>query len=209
MEKMNRTRVKICGITNLEDANMAVSAGADAIGLVFYKHSPRYVSIDIASQITRSLAPFINCVGLFVDADEGYIHEVLEQVVIDTLQFHGQESEQACALYKRPYIKAIRMQKTISLEEEINKYPSAKALLLDTYVKGIPGGTGEMFDWEIIPKQLSKPLILAGGLDENNVKKAICQVRPYAVDVSGGVEKEKGIKDANKIKKFISETMNA
>ncbi len=206
---MNRTRVKICGITNLEDANMAVSAGADAIGLVFYKHSPRYVSIDIASQITRSLAPFINCVGLFVDADEGYIHEVLEQVVIDTLQFHGQESEQACALYKRPYIKAIRMQKTISLEEEINKYPSAKALLLDTYVKGIPGGTGEMFDWEIIPKQLSKPLILAGGLDENNVKKAICQVRPYAVDVSGGVEKEKGIKDANKIKKFISETMNA
>lgn len=206
---MNRTRVKICGITNLEDANMAVSAGADAIGLVFYKNSPRFVPIEIASQITRNLAPFVNCVGLFVDADEDYIHEVLEHVAIDTLQFHGQESEQACALYKRPYIKAVRMQETISLAEEVNKYPSAKALLLDTYVKGTPGGTGEMFDWALIPKELSKPLILAGGLDENNVKKAISQVRPYAVDVSGGVEKGKGIKDENKIKKFISETMNA
>ncbi len=209
MLKMNRTRVKICGITNLEDANMAVSAGADAIGLVFYKNSPRFVSINIASQITRNLAPFVNCVGLFVDADEDYIHAVLEQVEIDTLQFHGQESEQACALYKRPYIKAVRMQKTISLAEEINKYSSAKAILLDTYIKGTPGGTGETFDWALIPKELSKPLILAGGLDENNVKKAISQVRPYAVDVSGGVEKEKGIKDENKIKKFISETMNA
>lgn len=209
MEKMNRTRVKICGITNLEDAKMAVSAGADAIGLVFYKNSPRFVSINVASQITRNLPPFINCVGLFVDADESYIRQVLEQVEIDTLQFHGQESEQACALYQRPYIKAVRMQKTINLMEEVNKYPSARALLLDTYVDGTPGGTGETFDWGIIPEELLKPLILAGGLDASNVKKAISEVRPYAVDVSGGVEKEKGIKDANKIKKFISETMNA
>ncbi len=206
---MNRTRVKICGITNLEDAKMAVSAGADAIGLVFYKNSPRFVSINVASQITRNLPPFINCVGLFVDADESYIRQVLEQVEIDTLQFHGQESEQACALYQRPYIKAVRMQKTINLMEEVNKYPSARALLLDTYVDGTPGGTGETFDWGIIPEELLKPLILAGGLDASNVKKAISEVRPYAVDVSGGVEKEKGIKDANKIKKFISETMNA
>lgn len=209
MEKMNRTRVKICGITNLEDAKMAVSAGADAIGLVFYKNSPRFVSINVASQITRNLPPFINCVGLFVDADESYIRQVLEQVEIDTLQFHGQESEQACALYQRPYIKAVRMQKTINLMEEVNKYPSARALLLDTYVDGTPGGTGETFDWGIIPEESLKPLILAGGLDASNVKKAISEVRPYAVDVSGGVEKEKGIKDANKIKKFISETMNA
>jgi phosphoribosylanthranilate isomerase len=209
MEQLNRTRVKICGITNLEDANVSVLAGADAIGLVFYEKSPRNVSISTARQITNQLSPFINCVGLFVDADEGYIRKVLEQVPIDTLQFHGQETEQACALFNRPYIKAIRMNEDICLSDEVKKYHSARALLLDSYVKGVPGGTGASFDWRIIPKELSKPLILAGGLNESNVKNAISQVHPYAVDVSGGVEREKGIKDASKIKKFISETMNA
>ncbi len=209
MEHLKRTRVKICGITNLADANAAVDAGADAIGLVFYEPSPRCVSISLAKQITDNMPPFINCVGLFVDADDAYINEVLKEVAIDTLQFHGQETEQACALFNRPYIKAIRMSESVGLFDEVEKYPSAKALLLDAYVKGVPGGTGKAFDWSIIPNKLSKPIILAGGLDDNNVKNAISQVHPYAVDVSGGVEKEKGIKDPVKIKKFISETMNA
>lgn len=209
MEDLKRTRVKICGITNLDDAYTAALAGADAIGLVFYEASPRYVSINVAKQITDNLAPFINCVGLFVDAEDNFVREVIEQVAIDTIQFHGQETEQACALYNRPYIKAVRMNKDVNLFEQVDKYPTAKALLLDAYVKGVPGGTGMAFNWNIIPKELPKPVILAGGLDENNVKKAISQVHPYAVDVSGGVEKGKGIKDAVKIKKFISETLHA
>lgn len=209
MEHINRTRVKICGITNLEDAKVAIEAGADAIGLVFYENSPRYVTISAAKQIVNNISPFINCVGLFVDADEDYVREVLKQVAIDTLQFHGQEPEQACALYNRPYIKAVRMSEDVNLSEQIEKYSSASALLLDAYVKGVPGGTGKSFDWSIIPKDLTKPIILAGGLDEGNVKSAISQVQPYAVDVSGGVESKKGIKDSNKIKNFIREATNA
>ncbi len=209
MKHINRTRVKICGITNLEDAKVAIKAGADAIGLVFYENSPRYVTTSAAKQIVNNISPFINCVGLFVDADEGYIREVLNQVAIDTLQFHGQEPEHACALYNRSYIKAVRMNEDINLFEQIEKYSSASALLLDTYVKKIPGGTGISFDWSMIPKDLTKPIILAGGLDESNVKNAISQVHPYAVDVSGGVENKKGIKDSNKIINFIRETMNA
>ncbi|MBL1141325.1 MAG: phosphoribosylanthranilate isomerase [Proteobacteria bacterium] len=206
---MTRTRIKICGITNLDDAKLAIDAGADAIGLVFYEKSPRYVAINTADYIIRNSAPFINFVGLFVDADESYIKKVLDRVAIDTLQFHGQESEQACAIYNRPYIKAIRMTDDIELSEQCEKYSSANALLLDTFVEGVPGGTGLSFNWDLIPDDLNKPVILAGGLDETNVKDAISQVRPFAVDVSGGVEREKGIKDPVKIKKFISETMNA
>ena len=142
VDHINRTRVKICGITNLEDAKVAIEAGADAIGLVFYENSPRYVTISTATQIVNNIAPFINCVGLFVDADEAYVREVLNQVAIDTLQLHGQEPEQACALYNRPYIKAVRMSEGINLFEQIEKYSSASALLLDTYVKDVPGGTG-------------------------------------------------------------------
>ncbi len=206
---MNRTRIKICGITNLEDAKSAVEAGADAIGLVFYEKSPRYVAINSAAQIIKHMPPFINCTGLFVDADESYVRKVLERVAIDTLQFHGKESEQACAKYNKPYIKAIRMDGEINLPEQCEKYSSASALLLDTYVKDVPGGTGLTFDWSIIPEDLTKPIILAGGLHEHNVKSAILQVQPYAVDVSGGVEIEKGIKDPDKIKNFIREAMNA
>lgn len=206
---MNRTRIKICGITNPDDAMLAVEAGTDAIGLVFYERSPRYVTIDAAAQIIKNLSAFVNCVGLFVDADESYVRKVLDSVAIDTLQFHGKESEQACAMYNRPYIKVIRMDENINLQMECETYSSASALLLDTYVKDVPGGTGLAFDWDRIPKELSKPIILAGGLDENNVKSAISQVHPYAVDVSGSVEIEKGIKDTDKIKNFIRETMNA
>lgn len=206
---MSRTRVKICGITNVEDAKSAIAAGADALGFVFYEKSPRYIEIDSAQQIINQCSPFINFVGLFVDADENYIRKVLDQVALCTLQFHGQEAEQACAIYNRPYIKAISMTESIDLHEQCNCYQSAAGLLLDTYVKDIPGGTGLSFDWGLIPNDLPKPIILAGGLNETNVKSAINQVHPYAVDVSGGVEKEKGIKDSNKINKFISETINA
>ena len=205
---MYRTRVKICGITNIEDAKAAVNAGADAIGLVFYKNSPRYITINKAREIVDNVPAFINCVGLFVDSEKEYIDSVLEQVDLDTLQFHGHESEQACALYNKPYIKAIRMSKEINLFEEVEKYFSARALLLDTYVEGLRGGTGTVFDWSMVPKNLKKPIILAGGLDSSNVKDAINQTTPYAVDVSGGVEIEKGKKDPDKIKEFINETLN-
>ena len=206
---MYQTRVKICGITNIEDAKVAEDAGAYAIGLVFYKNSPRYIDISKAKEIVENVTPLLNCVGLFVDADKAYINNILEQVNLDILQFHGQESEQACALYNKPYIKAIRMNEEINLLEEVKEYFSAKALLLDTYVEGILGGTGKVFDWNMIPRNLEKPIILAGGLNVDNVKDAINKVNPYAVDVSGGVETEQGKKDPDKIKEFINETLNA
>lgn len=204
-----RTRIKICGITNLEDAETAISAGADAIGFVFYEKSPRYIAINTAEHIVKNSAPFINFVGLFVDADESYIKKVLQRVPVSTLQFHGHEPEQTCAIYNRPYIKAIRMTEGINLTEQCQQYSSAAGLLLDTYVKDVPGGTGLSFNWDLIPNDLEKPIILAGGLDETNVKNAITQVQPYAVDVSGGVEEEKGVKDPVKIRNFISEAIHA
>ena len=205
---MYRTRIKICGITNLQDAKVAIDEGVDAIGLVFCENSPRYINISRAKEIVENTTPFVNCVGLFVDAEKEYINDVLKEVALDTLQFHGQESEQACALYNKPYIKAIRMNENINLSEEVEKYFSARALLLDTYIEGLPGGTGIVFDWDLIPKDIAKPIILAGGLNASNVKDAIKKISPYAVDVSGGVEVEKGKKDPSKIKEFINEVMN-
>ena len=166
----NRTRVKICGITRLEDAQSAVEAGADAIGLVFYEKSPRYVSIPVAKQIVESMSPFVNCVGLFVDANVEQIKQVLDETGIDTLQFHGHETAEACALYGRPYIKAIRMTVDVDLVQIAKDYASASALLLDTFVQGVPGGTGQVFDWSRIPEQTEKPVILAGGLNVEYVK---------------------------------------
>lgn len=205
---MYRTRIKICGITNLQDAKVVIDEGVDAIGLVFCENSPRYINISRAKEIVENTTPFVNCVGLFVDAEKEYINNVLKEVALDTLQFHGQESEQACALYNKPYIKAIRMNENINLSEEAEKYFSAHALLLDTYIEGLPGGTGIVFDWDLIPKDIAKPIILAGGLNASNVKDAIKKISPYAVDVSGGVEVEKGKKDPSKIKEFINEVMN-
>ena len=205
---MYRTRIKICGITNLQDAKVAIDEGVDAIGLVFCENSPRYINISRAKEIVENTTPFVNCVGLFVDAEKEYINDVLKEVALDTLQFHGQESEQACALYNKPYIKAIRMNENINLSEEVEKYFSARALLLDTYIEGLPGGTGIVFDWDLIPKDIAKPIILAGGLNASNVKDVIKKISPYAVDVSGGVEAEKGKKDPSKIKEFINEVMN-
>ena len=209
MEQKYKTLTKICGITNIEDARVAEDAGAYAIGLVFYKKSPRYISIDTAKEIVARINQPLNSVGLFVDAERDYICSVLEQFDLDILQFHGQESEQTCAFFNKPYIKAIRVSKDTNILKEVEKYSSAKAILLDTHVEGLLGGTGKVFDWTMIPRNLSKPIILAGGLNVDNVKDAIRKIRPYAVDVSGGVESEKGKKDPKKIKDFINEAINA
>lgn len=198
-----RTRVKICGITRVEDAVSAVEHGCDAIGLVFYEPSPRFVAPNIASAIAAQLPPFVAAVGLFVNAAPEFVYEVLAQVRLDVLQFHGDESPEYCRQFGVPYLKAVRVRSETNLLQYAATYADAKALLLDAYVSGTPGGTGTTFDWGLIPQDLPKPVILAGGLDAGNVSEAIRQCRPYAVDVSGGVEREKGIKDADKIAAFM------
>jgi len=204
-----RTRVKICGITRVEDALIAVDQGADAIGLVFYPPSPRYVTPSQAAEIVNALPAFVTVVALFVDASRVDIEAVLSHVNIDLIQFHGQETAEECRQYGKPYMKAIRVKSDTSLVQYEADYSDAKALLLDTYAEGVPGGTGQVFDWTLIPKNLSKPIILAGGLDAENVGQAIRQIKPYAVDVSGGVELTKGIKDAAKIAAFMRGVDNA
>ncbi|WP_409419468.1 phosphoribosylanthranilate isomerase [Marinomonas sp. RS-M-Aa-14] len=197
-------RVKICGITNAEDALMACLYGADALGFVFYEKSPRYVSPELANDIVSQLPPFVTPVALFVDADSALIDSVLKGSSRWLIQFHGNESEPECLLYQRPYIKALRVKQGDDVAALVDSYPSASAMLLDAYKEGVPGGTGERFDWSIIPARLSKPIILAGGLTPSNVKQAIHQVSPYAVDVSGGVELAKGIKSEPKVQEFIN-----
>jgi len=199
------TRIKICGITRVEDALAAAHSGADAIGLVFYERSPRHISIAQARQLAGVLPPFVSVVGLFVDAEAAFVREVLEKVPLELLQFHGDETPEYCAQFERPYLKAIRIKAGVDLLQCASDFRSAKGLLLDAHVEGIPGGTGTAFDWTLIPKQMPLPVILSGGLDAENVAAAIRQVRPYAVDVSSGVEAGKGIKDAAKIAAFIKE----
>lgn len=203
-----RTRVKICGITRVEDAQACVAAGADAIGLVFYEPSPRYVTVEQARHIVASLPAFVSAVGLFVDADAAQVHEVMSHVALDYLQFHGEESAEYCAQFHRHYIKAIRMREDTDLAALSREFALAKGLLLDSYVAGKPGGTGQSFNWDWVPKQSERPIILAGGLSPDNVAEAIRRARPFAVDVSGGVEQSKGIKDANRIREFINEVQN-
>jgi phosphoribosylanthranilate isomerase len=200
-----RVRVKICGITRVEDALTAVKNGADAIGLVFYAASPRNVTISQAQEIANKIPAFVSVVGLFVNAEASFINEVISQVKIDLLQFHGDETPEECAQYALPYIKAIRVKIDTNLVQCSKDFSTAKALLLDTYTEGVVGGTGHVFDWNLIPKQLAKPVILAGGLSTGNVAQAIQQVSPFAVDVSGGVEISKGIKDAAKIAAFMQQ----
>jgi len=200
-----RVRVKICGITRVEDALTAVKNGADAIGLVFYAASPRNVTISQAQEIANKIPAFVSVVGLFVNAEASFINEVISQVKIDLLQFHGDETPEECAQYARPFIKAIRVKIDTNLVQCSKDFSAAKALLLDTYTEGVAGGTGHVFDWNLIPKQLAKSVILAGGLNAGNVAQAIQQVSPYAVDVSGGVEISKGIKDAAKIAAFMQQ----
>lgn len=198
-----RTRIKICGFTRVEDARAAGRLGVDAIGLVFYSQSPRNVSIARAIEITRALPAFVSVVGLFVDAEPDWIRDVLAEVNIDCLQFHGNEAPEDCRLYAKPYIKAVRMRADTDLDEIQSQYADAAGLLLDAYHPGVPGGTGNGFNWELIGGNRSLPLILAGGLSPENAALAVQQVRPYALDVSSGVEAGKGIKDAEKMAAFI------
>lgn len=202
---MIRTRVKICGITRLEDALTAVDLGVDAIGLVFYAPSPRNVEIVAAAKIARQIPAFASVVGLFVNAEPRWIEEVIAKVGLDLLQFHGDETPTDCERFGLPYIKAIRVKADTNLVQYARDFASAKALLLDTYTEGVTGGTGQVFDWNLIPNTLPKPVILAGGLQANNVAQAIGQVKPYAVDVSGGVEATKGVKDAKKMAAFMQQ----
>lgn len=199
------TRIKVCGITRAEDARTVAASGADAIGLVFYAKSPRHVSAEQAAQLVAALPPFVTTVGLFVDADAAFVREVLAAVPLDVLQFHGDETPEYCAQFGRPYLKAIRVRAGVDLLQCAAQFSTARALLLDAYVAGVPGGTGATFDWGLIPRQLPLPVILSGGLDAENVAEAIERVRPYAVDVSSGVEAAKGIKDAAKVAAFVKE----
>ncbi|MEQ1635662.1 MAG: phosphoribosylanthranilate isomerase [Methylococcales bacterium] len=200
-----RTRVKICGFTRVEDAILAARLGVDAIGLVFYPQSPRNVTITQAAQIVKALPAFTTVVGLFVNAEKSWVTEVLEQVSVDCLQFHGEEPPEACGLFGKPYIKAIRVQKQTDITALAHDYRDAAGLLLDAYHPDTKGGTGLAFDWTLIPKQCALPVILAGGLLPENARTAIEQCQPYALDVSSGVEVAKGIKDGAKMAAFLKE----
>jgi phosphoribosylanthranilate isomerase len=199
-----RTRIKICGITRVEDALSAARLGADAIGLVFYPASPRAVDVRQARAIVAALPPFVSVVGLFVDAGRDAVEQVVSRVGVDLLQFHGNETAADCEGFGKPYLKAVRMRDGLDPVEAAQRYPDAAGLLLDSYVPGTPGGTGRTFDWSAIPADLPLPLVLAGGLTVDNVASAVTQVQPFAVDVSGGVEAAKGIKDAKKMAAFIA-----
>ena len=198
-----RTRVKICGITTVDMAQEAVKQGADAIGLVFYPPSPRCVSLEQAVEIVASLPAFVTAVGLFVNEQADEIRNIISETRINLLQFHGNECPDYCASFDFPYIKALRMSDDIDLFQKRLDYSRAKSLLLDTYRAGIPGGTGEAFDWDRIPGELAGEIILAGGLEADNITRAIQMVKPYAVDVSGGVESSKGVKSPDKIRQFM------
>ncbi len=199
------TRIKICGITREQDLHAAAECGADAIGLVFYKKSPRHVSLLRAAELARAVPPFLTVVGLFVNPTAEFVREVLSQVPLDVLQFHGEESPEFCGQFGHHYLKAIRVRHGVDLLQCASLYADAQGLLLDAYVEGMQGGTGESFDWALIPHDLPLPVVLSGGLHAGNVAAAIRQVRPYAVDVSSGVEAAKGIKDATKVAAFIRE----
>ncbi len=203
------TAVKICGITRVEDALVAAHAGAHAIGLIFHDRSPRIVPHDIARRVVDALPPFVTPVALFVDARPDDVKRVVAEVKPQLLQFHGDESREFCESFDMPYIKAVKVRPGVDLLQYARDYRTAKGLLLDAFVAGSYGGTGSTFDWALIPQQFPLPLILAGGLHQDNVADAIRRVRPWAVDVSSGVEATKGIKDAARIAAFIRGARNA
>jgi len=206
---VRRTRIKICGLTRVEDVQAAVAAGADAIGFVFYPPSPRAVSIEQAQRLMAHVPPFVTTVGLFVNAEPEYVEAALAALPLQLLQFHGDETEADCARFNRPYVRAVRMRAGVDLVEYAACFPSARGFLLDAFVEGYGGG-GKVFDWSLIPAQFDRPLILSGGLDADNVGDAIRRIRPWAVDVSSGVETEqKGIKDPGSIARFISGVRDA
>lgn len=203
-----RTRIKVCGITRPGDARAAAEAGADAIGLVFYPKSPRYLSVERAVEIRDALPPFVQTVALFVNPDAAQVAQVIGRVKPAMLQFHGEEAPQFCAEFGVPYVKAARVKQGFDLLEYLRPFAGAAAWLLDAFVEEY-GGVGSRFDWSLVPKRLERPLILSGGLEPGNVAEAIRRVRPWGVDVSTGVESAKGIKDAAKIAAFIAEARNA
>jgi phosphoribosylanthranilate isomerase len=198
-----RTRIKICGIREALHGCVAADAGADAIGLVFYRESPRFVTPGAAKAVVDMLPPFVSTVGLFVDANEAKVRDTLATVRLDLLQFHGAETPEFCASFGVPYIKAVQMAPGVDLLEWVGRFSSARALLVDAHVPGTPGGTGQTFDWAAIPRDLPIPIILSGGLTAENVGRAVREVRPWAVDVSSGVEATRGSKDPRKIVEFI------
>lgn len=198
-----KPRIKICGLTRIEDLQAAVNAGADAIGLVFYPPSPRHVDLQTAAMLARAVPPFVTIVGLFVNADPQVVRETLAAVPIHLLQFHGDEDESYCRQFDHPYMKAARVKAGVDLVQYAAAFPSAQAILLDAFVDGYGGG-GKVFDWSLVPAALGKPIVLSGGLDAGNVGDAVRRVRPAAVDVSSGVEAAKGIKDTEKINAFVA-----
>ncbi|AVR88119.1 phosphoribosylanthranilate isomerase [Thauera aromatica] len=205
---MSRTRIKICGLTRAQDVRAAVRSGADAIGFVFYPPSPRAIDVDRAAELAAMLPPFVTAVGLFVNPAPAEVEAVLARVPLQLLQFHGDEGEADCARYGLPWIKAARMRAGVDLLEFALSHPRARGILVDAFVAGYGGG-GETFDWSLIPQGFERPLVLSGGLDADNVGEAIRRVRPWAVDVSSGVESAKGIKDAAKIAAFIAGVRHA
>ncbi|MCL2875213.1 MAG: phosphoribosylanthranilate isomerase [Betaproteobacteria bacterium] len=211
---MSRTRIKICGLTRPQDVIAAAEAGADAVGFVFYPPSPRNITFERAAELASLLPPFVTAVGLFVDPQAEFVAEALRRVPLQCLQFHGDESDAQCAAAVPrsnrclPWIKAARMRPGIDLLEFSASHPGACGLLLDTFVEGYGGG-GKVFDWSLVPPGIERPLVLSGGLDPGNVGEAVCRLRPWAVDVSSGVEVAKGIKDAAKIAAFIAGVRNA
>ena len=204
-----RTKIKICGITNLKNAREAVELGVDALGFVFFSESPRYIKPKKARAIINLLPSFVSRVGLFVNAPKQEVLSVISESRVNLLQFHGDEDENFCNQFNLPYIKAISFKDGINLLEYCHLFASSSAILIDTYSEKMRGGTGETFNWELIPKHLPLPLIIAGGLDSNNVTSLINSVNPYGVDVSGGVELDKGIKDHSMMKNFVLGVNNA
>jgi phosphoribosylanthranilate isomerase len=207
-DPMPRTRVKICGITRPEDGAIATKLGADAIGLVFYPPSPRFVDPETAQRIVAALPPLVTVVGLFVNAEPAAVQAVLNRVPLHLLQFHGDEEPEECAAFGLPYLKAVPMGAGAQVPDYEQRFANAAGLLLDSHGGQKMGGTGQGFDWVRIPAQRKKPLILAGGLHPGNIAEAIRQVRPYAVDVSSGVESAKGIKDTELMRAFLQGVYN-
>ncbi len=197
------TVVKICGLTRVQDALIAAQSGAHAIGIVLYPKSPRFVNHQQARRIVDALPPFVTSVALMVDPAPADVEKVIAEVKPALLQFHGDEPPDFCNSFRLPYIKAVRVQPEVDLLQYARLHAGAKGLLLDAFVDGTQGGTGATFDWKLIPSASPLPLILAGGLNPHNVTEAIQRVRPWAVDVSSGVEADKGIKDVAKIAAFI------
>ncbi|UJP05277.1 MAG: phosphoribosylanthranilate isomerase [Nitrosomonas sp.] len=196
-------KVKVCGITRSEDAQVAIQYGADAIGFVFWPKSPRYIDPQSAADISAKIPAFVTTVGVYVDPDAAWVEQSSRIAKLGLLQFHGDESPEFCSQFSLPYIKAVRVRQGADLLQYAARYHTAKGLLLDAYTEEMPGGTGHTFDWNLIPRDLPRPLILSGGLNPGNIAAAIQQTEPWAVDVSSGVEIAKGIKDSNKIFAFM------